>query len=118
MKRVLALLLFYLLASLYTYTQTVNDIHLKDINVEYIQIVGTAKLLSNKVNIQIDFGQQDKLWKSSDTFIKDEKGKFLELNSMIDALNFFSKNGYEFIDAYAITVQNQNVYHYIMRKKG
>jgi hypothetical protein len=34
---------------------------------------------------------------------------------MIDALNFMSKNGFEFVNAYAITMGNQNVYHYLLR---
>lgn len=98
--------------------QTVNDIPLKDVDVEYVQIVGTSKLLSTKLTIQIDFGQRTKLFSSGkETIIKDENGKTLEFNSMIDALNFMSKNGYEFVNAYAITVSNQNVYHYLLRNK-
>lgn len=97
--------------------QTVNDIPLKDIDVEYVQIVGTAKLMSNKVTIGLEFGQLDKVWSSKDTQIKDEHGNKLVFNSMIDALNFMSKHGYEFVQAYAFTVGNQNVYHYLMRKE-
>ena len=37
---------------------------------------------------------------------------------MIDALNFMSKNGYDFVTAYAFAIGNQNVYHYLMRKKN
>jgi hypothetical protein len=36
---------------------------------------------------------------------------------MVDALNFMSDNGYEFVTAYAITVGNSNVYHFLMKKK-
>jgi hypothetical protein len=36
---------------------------------------------------------------------------------MIDALNFMTKNGYEFVQAYALVLSNQNVYHYLLRKK-
>lgn len=96
--------------------QTVNDVPLKDINVEYIQIVGTEKLLSTKITIQIDFGQATSLWKATDNIIKDENAKPVVFNSMIDALNFFSKNGYDFVTAYVLTVSNQNVYHYLLRK--
>ena len=39
------------------FIQTVNDKPISEIDVEYVQIVGTAKLLSQKVSIQIDFGQ-------------------------------------------------------------
>lgn len=97
--------------------QTVNDVPIKDIAVKYIQIVGTSTLIGNKVTIEIDFGQQNKLFSSKDTQVKDENGNLMKFNSMIDALNFFDKNGYEFVNAYAITMGSQNVYHYLMVKK-
>lgn len=98
--------------------QTVNGIPIKDIDVEYVQIVGTSKLFSTKLTIQIDFGQRTKFFSSGkETILKDEDEKTLEFNSMIDALNFMSKNGFEFVNAYAITVSNQNVYHYLLRSK-
>lgn len=115
MKKILIILA--ILLPCFMYAQTVNDVPLKDIDVEYVRIVGSAKLLSTKVTIQIDFGQHDKLFKSKDTQIRDENGKLLTLNSMVDALNFMSKYGYEFEDAYAISVGGTNVYHYLMRKK-
>ena len=98
--------------------QTVNDIPIKDIDVEYVQIVGTSKFLSTKLNIQIDFGQRTKFFSSGrETIVKDVDGKSLDFNSMIDALNFMSKNGFDFVNAYAITISNQNVYHYLLRNK-
>jgi hypothetical protein len=54
------------------FCQTVNDKPVSEIDVEYVQIVGTAKLLSQKVNIQIDFGQEDKLFNAKDTQVKDD----------------------------------------------
>lgn len=99
-------------------SQTVNDILIKDIDVDYVQIVGTSRLLSNKLTIEIDFGQENKLFSSDkDTRVKDINGKNMVFNSMIDALNFMTKNGYEFVQAYAFAVSNQNVYHYLLRKK-
>ncbi|MBL7722204.1 MAG: hypothetical protein JNK98_09455 [Chitinophagaceae bacterium] len=99
-------------------SQSVNDIPIQDIDVEYIQIVGTSRLLSNKLTIEIDFGQENKFFSSDkDTRVKDAKGKNMIFNSMIDALNFLSANGYAFVQAYAFSVGNQNVYHYLMRKK-
>lgn len=113
----LSLLTCLAIFPLLNFGQTVNNIPLKEINVDYIQIVGTSKLLSTKVTIEIDFGQRNKMFNFNDTSLKDENGKPVELNSMIDALNFMCKNGYEFVQAYAITVGSQNVYHYLMRKK-
>ncbi len=98
--------------------QTVNDIPLKDIDVEYVQIVGTSKLLSTKLTIEIDFGQRTKFFSTGkETIVKDEVGRAVDFNSMIDALNFMSANGYEFVNAYAITIENRNVYHYLLRNK-
>lgn len=80
----------------------------------YCEIVGTERLLSTKVTITVDFGQRMKFF--ADNRMKDETGKPLVFNSMIDALNFMGKQGWEFAQAYAITISNQNVYHFLMKK--
>lgn len=116
-NKILIVLCFTLFMSSNFYSQTVNDIPLKDIKVDYIQIVGTSKMFSSKLTINLDFGQRDKLFNAKDTQLRDEDGKLLDFNSMIDALNFFSMNGYEFADAYAITISNKNVYHFLLKKK-
>ena len=117
MKKVILLGLF-VISSFALNAQTVNDIPVKDIDVEYLQIVGTSKLFSTKLTIQIDFGQRTRLFSlGKETIVKDEDGKALDFNSMIDALNFMSKNGFEFVTAYVLTLGNQNVYHYLLRNK-
>lgn len=117
MRKALITILFFSFFISNLYSQTVNDIPLKDIDVEYIQIVGSSRLLSNKLTIEIDFGQENKFFSSDkDTRVKDVNGKNMIFNSMIDALNFLSANGYAFVQAYAFSVGNQNVYHYLMRK--
>jgi len=116
MKKFILINLFLISTSL-CQSQTVNDIPITEIDVEYLQIVGTSRLLSNKVSIEIDFGQQSKFFSSGkETQIKDVSGKPLIFNSMIDALNFMTSNGYSFVQAYAFAVDNQNVYHYLMKK--
>tara|TARA_B110000285_G_C14678974_1_gene403769 strand:+ start:113 stop:508 length:396 start_codon:yes stop_codon:yes gene_type:complete len=117
-KNLIFTLMLSLLAISTAFSQTVNDKPISEIDVEYIQIVGTAKLLSNKVKIKIDFGQLNKVFSAKDTQVKDKDGKLMVFNSMIDALNFFSANGYDFQQAYTITIGNQNVYHYLMKKKS
>ena len=114
-KVILCIILFVCFSGLKS--QTVNDIPIKDIDVDYVQIVGTSKLLSTKLNIEIDFGQKTKFFSSgNETFLKDVDGKLIDFNSMIDALNFMSKNGFDFVNAYVITIGNQSVYHYILKK--
>lgn len=84
-------------------------------NYVYCELVGTGKLFSNKVNVQVDYGQETSFWKGID-YIKDENGNKRQFNSMVDAMNFFGKQGWEFVQAYVITTQSRNVYHWLMKK--
>jgi hypothetical protein len=115
-KLILTLMLFFAIQNL-TFSQSVNGVQFKDIDVEYVQIVGTKKPFTQKVFIEIDFGQENKLFSNRDTRIVDEKGINLIFNSMIDALNFMNKNGYDFVTAYTVTIGDQNVYHYLLKKR-
>lgn len=103
----------------FIYGQTINGISFKDLDVQYLQIVGTSKFLSKKLTIAIDIGQKTKYFSSNTdvTLLKDENGDGIIFNSMIDALNFMSKNGYDFVTANIITTEGQNVYHYLMKKR-
>ncbi|MFK8045474.1 MAG: hypothetical protein AB8B72_08260 [Crocinitomicaceae bacterium] len=119
MKKIITLFSFLSILSTYSlFSQSVNGVAIADIEAEYIQIVGTQRFLNNKVSIDIDFGQENKVLSIRDTQIRDESGRLVVFNSMIDALNFFSKNGYEFVNAYALHGENQDVFHYILKKKA
>jgi hypothetical protein len=76
---------------------------------QYCMVLATAKLMSSKVNITVDFGQETKLFSFKDQRLKDEAGKVI-------TLNYMSTQGWIFVNAYAITVSGQNVYHYVMRR--
>ena len=97
--------------------QTVNGVLIKDINAEYIQIIGTGKPMSTKFYIQIDFGQQQKSWKSKDTHIINKEGKLLQFKGMMDALNFMNKYGYELDQVYFSNVGALS-HHYILKRKA
>lgn len=92
--------------------QTKDSVGVKHV---YCQIVGTTKLFSREVTIAIDYGQERSYW--SDNRLKDENGKVQSFNSMIDALNYMGVQGWEFVQAHAITIGNQNVYHYLLKRK-
>ncbi|MBB1151259.1 hypothetical protein H4K35_14320 [Myroides sp. NP-2] len=113
------LLFLVLMFGCFVNAQTVNDIPLKELDVEYILIVGEGKMFSDKVSVKIDFGQNTKFFSSKDEmFIRDKEGERVKFNSMVDALNYLSGHGFQFVQAYAITIGNQNVYHYLMRKEN
>jgi hypothetical protein len=100
------------------FAQTVNDVPLKNLDVEYVQIIGTGRSLSTKVNVEIDFGQETKsISFKNGTSIKDERGRNVKFNSMMDALNFMSANGYAFQFAYTTNDKDDQAIYYILKKK-
>jgi hypothetical protein len=101
-----------------TKAQTVNGEEIQSLDADYIQIVGTTKILSNKLNIHIDYGQEQRVFDMKDTPVLNKNGEKVEFKSMMDALNFMSKFGYEYADAYALTAGNGLVYYYVMKKKN
>jgi hypothetical protein len=85
-------------------------------NYVYCELVGTGKFLSSKVNVKVDFGQKTSFFKGVQ-YLKDEKGKLIEFNSMVDAMNYFGAQGWEFIQAYVVTDSSQNTYHWLLKKE-
>lgn len=84
----------------------------------YCELLGWQKgLLSTKVKITVDFGQEVSIWKrSSDNKLVDDEGKEMVFNSMVDAMNFMGTIGWKFQQAYVVTEGGQNVYHWLLYK--
>jgi hypothetical protein len=98
--------------------QTVNGIPIKDIHTQYVQIKGEHKFLTNKITVDIDFGQESHQFKrNKETVIKGDDGKRMEFNSMIDALNFMTSHHYEFVQAYAFANNDSSSSQFLLRKK-
>jgi hypothetical protein len=101
--------------------QSINGIKVSEIDSPFVELLGTGKMFSNKVTVEMDFGQNNKYWSSKDTRVFDENGKDVVFNSMVDAMNFMSRNGYKFEAAYVVSIPGgmggyQNVYHWLMSK--
>lgn len=81
----------------------------------YCEIVGTGNLTGTKLSmLQADLGQSLSFFKTATgKILTDESGEKLKFNSMVDALNYMSKRGWKFIQAYV----SQNVYHYLLVKE-
>ena len=72
----------------------------------YCEIVGTGNITGTKVKIEVDFGQKAKpgLWGTTNArFLVDENGEKMNFNSMMDAVNYLAKFGWELILAYPVT---------------
>jgi hypothetical protein len=81
---------------------------------QYCQLIATPRLLSNKVTIDIDFGEQKSFWR--DDRLKSYDGKLKKFNTIIDALNFMGKEGWLFINAYPVTTGTTEIYHFAFKK--
>ncbi|MFY0594108.1 hypothetical protein [Roseivirga sp.] len=70
----------------------------------YAQVRVRPRFLSNKVSIRLDYGQERNFW-GGDTRIRDENsGKVKKFNSAVDALNYMSSQGWEFVFAYTLPI--------------
>ena len=79
----------------------------------YAEILGYSKFLSTKVSVTIDFGQNTTLFE--DTRLRDENGKVISFNSMVDAMNWMGAQGWEFVQAYTASEGDQSVYHWLLK---
>ncbi len=94
----------------------VEGVNVNELDIKYIELVGTAKVLNPfKMKVFVDYGQ-DFSWKQQT--IKDAAGKNAAFNSMIDALNFMDANGWVFVSNYVVSGSDGSLtYRYILQKK-
>lgn len=71
---------------------------------KYCKVVATGRLLSNKVTIDIDYGEERSIWK--DNRVKDDNGKLKKFNTVIDAINYLGKSGWKLVNAFPVSANN------------
>jgi hypothetical protein len=82
---------------------------------QYCQVISTPRLLSNKVTIDIDFGEEKSFWR--DTRLKTDGGNLKKFNTVIDALNYMGKAGWIFINAYPVRTGETEIFHFAFKKQ-
>lgn len=107
MKTFIALLALFI--SFHGYSQDTSKVE------QYCEMVATARLLSNKVTINIDYGEAKSIW--NDNRLREENGKVRKFNTIVDALNYLGKNGWKLLNAFPVPSANQTAeYHYIFKQ--
>lgn len=81
----------------------------------YCEIVATSRLFSNRVTIEVNYGDEKTAWQ--DTRMRDDSGKVVKFNNLVDALNNFGRNGWKLIHSFPVTHGNTNVYHFFLKKE-
>lgn len=82
---------------------------------QYCQVIATPRLLSNKVTIDIDFGEEKGFWR--DNRLKTDGGRIKKFNTVIDAMNYMSRDGWIFINAYPVRMGETEIYHFAFKKQ-
>jgi hypothetical protein len=74
----------------------------------YCEIISYyTSFFSNKLTVEIDFGQQSNFFKT-DREIVDDNGEAIKFNSIIDALNFMAERGWVLVEEYYDMRFNEN----------
>jgi hypothetical protein len=82
---------------------------------QYCRLVAQNRLLSNKVNIDVDFGQERKFF--SDNRLRDEEtGKIKKFNTVTDALNYLGSQGWILVNAYPVLEGSSSFLHFYFKK--
>ncbi|MGQ0740047.1 MAG: hypothetical protein ACT4OJ_13430 [Bacteroidota bacterium] len=83
---------------------------------QYCRLVAQNRLLSNRVNIDVDFGDERKLF--TDNRMRDEEsGRLKKFNTVVDALNYMGAQGWMLVNAFPVPDgTSSNTLHYYFKK--
>lgn len=109
------LLLPFLFFALQSQAQTISDIPVDKIDVEYAKIVAIRSNSAGRYTIFISIGQEEYMRDRKGTPVKDAAGNAIEINTPVKALNLMDELGYELTNAYVQDAENWE--HFILRKK-
>lgn len=122
MKKVLLFLILLTAGRFFSSAQTdsISSVN-EETKTVFAQILGVNKNvlgIGNKISVEIDFGLEKNFWGNDGRdMLVDENGKDLKFNSMVDAMNFMAERGWQYVDSYVITINNQHVIHWLLSKE-
>ena len=84
----------------------------------YCMIVASGNQINSNVKLSVDFGQRSKIFLVKEKGIKEEAEKVTTFNSIIDALNYMSSQGWYFVNAYTLSEETGGIriVNYLMRR--
>lgn len=111
----LVVLATLLLLAFQSQAQTIDEIPVNKIDVEYAKIVAVRTNSAGRYTIFISIGQEEYMRDRKGTPVKDAAGNAIEINTPVKALNLMDELGYELVKAYVQDAENWE--HFILRKK-
>ena len=103
------------IASLVSKAQTtVDGVDIREMDtIELLCVTGLSS--SQEFNVIVDYGQGVK-WDSKPQVIK-LWGEDVSFESMIDGVNYFVFSGFDVVKVDTVTYDQQNVYHYLLKRR-
>jgi hypothetical protein len=115
MKRKIILLSLFGYLGLLTATGQiiVGSVNINNLDIQYIEMLGYNRP-SNAASIWLDFGQNYDPGRSGEFLKPINDQERVRFRSLLDALNYFYKNGWELVQAYAVG----EFHHYVLQRKS
>lgn len=118
MKSIFLTIIILGLSHIVLFSQTVNSIPIKDLNVEYIRIEEFGLVFSNGCYVELDYGQVRLSNVTKSHKILDDSGKVMHFNSILEALNLMDKIGYEYINSNIVSLDSSSCKNqFLLRRK-
>lgn len=95
--------------------QTVAGIPIEELNSPYIFVSPVARLLNNRINLRIQFGQEIRMADMRDSGLLGPDGKPVPFYSIVQGLNYLYDYGYDYEDS--IVDPTGGSVTYILKKK-
>lgn len=108
----LQLIILAILISIPFYGQGSSHMGARDSYV-YAEIIGKIKYINNKLTVSVDFGQNSKLFEA--IHLRDNSGKEISFDSMIDAMNIMDAQGWELVQTYVAPEPSRSEYHWLLK---
>jgi len=103
----------YLLTALLAAFAFTSTAHAKE---RYLLLFAQAPILSSKVKIYVDMGTPGNPMKDFEV-LKGDDGKPIKFSSPMEGVNYMGEQGWEYVEAFALTVGSNNVYHFVMKRE-
>ena len=118
MRKLLIIAVLFMMAAPMSFGQvTVEGVNINELDIDYCKLNGYNKsMFGMKIIISVDYGQKFNMFKTQR--IVGPEGKDMVFNSMIGALNFMERNGWEYVNNYTISSGDKLIYHYLLKKKN
>jgi hypothetical protein len=117
-KTILFFCLAFSLFGFKGFSQSLNNVPIRDIDIKYFEVIATFNQSNTMTSFELDLGQTNRAFTNKQITIRDQNGIVMKFYSMVDVLNFFSKNGFELDETYTISSGNIHYNHYVLKRKG